>query len=764
MERRRVQDTGTLRPEEARDLIDELQQQAAQLEEQAGELEALNDELSASEARLRGTIDSALDAVVTTDAHSVILEWNKNAERIFGWPAEEAVGRKLSETIIPPRHREGHERGVAHYLATGEGPILNRRIEITALRKNGTEFPVELTVSTARWGTHIVFISFVRDISERKRSQAHLAAQYAVTRVLAGSRSVEEAVPRILQGICDSLQWPVAGFWEVDEDEDLLRLTHFWVRPDQSLEEFEERSRNLAFERGRGLPGRVWESAQPLWITDVTIDPNFPRHAIASQLGLHTGFAFPVAAGDDVVGVMEFFQAGIAEPDQALLSMMGAIGSDIAQFIKRKHAEERLRERDEAERFLARVSTQLAASTPDYETTLRTLTHMAVPALGDWCSLYLAVGEGETVQRLEIAHADPSKKELARELERYSPSPDRPHPALEVIRTGQPILLSEVPDELADSVAVDERHAELIRSLDLKSVMLIPLRARGRTLGAITLASAESQRRYRERDLATALEFATRAAFSLDNARLFAEAQQANLVKSEFLASMSHELRTPLNAMIGYTSLMEEGIPSPLPEGSLEYVRRVGLSAKHLLQLIEEILIYSRVEAGRETVNIEPVDLVELVDEIRAIVEPLAAEKDLLLEVSFAEQMKVFNTDPRKVRQILVNLLGNAVKFTDSGKIEFLLDRDDEALLLRVRDTGVGIKKEYLERIFDPFWQVQQGKTRVVAGTGLGLSVTRKLVTLLGGTIEVESEPARGTTFTVRLPEAARVQSDRLLM
>ncbi|MDQ3523138.1 MAG: PAS domain S-box protein, partial [Gemmatimonadota bacterium] len=340
-----------LTAEEAEHLVEELQQQAVQLEEQAAELEVANEELSASEAHLRSIIDSALDAIVTTDAQSNIIQWNHHAEAMFGWSAEEAVGCNLNETIIPPQHREAHYRGVRHYLKTGEGPILNRRIEITAMRRDGSEFPVELTVAPARWGLQVIFTSFIRDISERKRAEKQLAARYAVTQVLAASGTVAEAIPHMLQAICENLGWDIGVYWSADVQAGHLRPAHAWTGLSAEGSEFGRISCELTFPRGEGLPGRVWEGGEPAWIPDVTRDANFVRHAAAARAGVRAGFAFPVAVEEEFIGVMEFFQRAVAEPDPALLAAMGAMGSDIAQFIKRKQAEERLREREEFERF-----------------------------------------------------------------------------------------------------------------------------------------------------------------------------------------------------------------------------------------------------------------------------------------------------------------------------------------------------------------------------------------------------------------------------
>ncbi|HEX7241075.1 MAG TPA: ATP-binding protein, partial [Longimicrobiaceae bacterium] len=241
---------------------------------------------------------------------------------------------------------------------------------------------------------------------------------------------------------------------------------------------------------------------------------------------------------------------------------------------------------------------------------------------------------------------------------------------------------------------------------------------------------------------------------AVDRARLYEDALAASLAKTGFLATMSHELRTPLNAMIGFAELLLLGIPSPLPDGARSHVERIDRASRHLLSIIEEILTFSRIDAGRETVAAEPVELGELVGEVCAMAEPLAAEKRLRFAPPVLPAPVRLVTDPRKLRQILINLLGNAVKFTEAGEVELAVVADGGTVELRVRDTGIGIAPEDVERIFEPFLQVDQGTTRSVGGTGLGLAVSRELARMIGGEIGVESSPGRGSTFTVRLPAA----------
>jgi signal transduction histidine kinase len=231
------------------------------------------------------------------------------------------------------------------------------------------------------------------------------------------------------------------------------------------------------------------------------------------------------------------------------------------------------------------------------------------------------------------------------------------------------------------------------------------------------------------------------------------DAETANRTKGDFLAVMSHELRTPLSAIIGYQELLADGITGPVTEPQRHQLGRIKISARHLLELIDEILMYSRAEAGKEEVLYEVASVNAVVDEAAGLIEPLAADKQVSVAVARLDAPLSIRTDPTKVRQVLVNLLSNAVKFTDPhGTVTLTARRSGDTLELAITDSGIGIEPEYLERIFDPFWQVEQKATRRAGGTGLGLSVSRRLARLLGGEIVVASEVGRGSVFTVILP------------
>jgi signal transduction histidine kinase len=237
-----------------------------------------------------------------------------------------------------------------------------------------------------------------------------------------------------------------------------------------------------------------------------------------------------------------------------------------------------------------------------------------------------------------------------------------------------------------------------------------------------------------------------------DRAEKLAGAEAANRAKSTMISSVSHELRTPLNALLGYLELITDGLAGPVTDQQTKMLGRMKLAALHLLQLVEQILTYSRTEAGQLQINLEEVDVGGLVKETTALIEPLLATTDLSFQVRLPKERLKVMTDPALLRQILINLLTNAIKFTDSGEIHLEISADGKDLRCDVHDTGIGIAPKDMERIFEPFERVEQERVVREEGTGLGLAVSRRLARLLGGDVTAVSKLGVGSTFTVRLP------------
>jgi len=234
-----------------------------------------------------------------------------------------------------------------------------------------------------------------------------------------------------------------------------------------------------------------------------------------------------------------------------------------------------------------------------------------------------------------------------------------------------------------------------------------------------------------------------------------AEAERANNSKTDFLAVMSHELRTPLTAIMGYEELLSDGITGPVTDLQRQQLGRINASARHLLGLIDEILTFARVDIGRERVRWESMSINHTLADAASLVQPMAADKHLEFVVELLDEDQAIQTDSTKLRQMLVNLLSNGIKFTDKGEVRLGCAINNGVLEVRIADTGVGIAAENIEDVFEPFWQAEQTATRKTSGTGLGLSVTRKLARLLGGDVTVASRMGAGTTFLLTLPMKA---------
>jgi signal transduction histidine kinase len=282
--------------------------------------------------------------------------------------------------------------------------------------------------------------------------------------------------------------------------------------------------------------------------------------------------------------------------------------------------------------------------------------------------------------------------------------------------------------------------------------MIVPMISHDRRLGALALISSHPSRRFVEEDLGLAEDVGRRATLALESARLYDEARRANESKADFLAVVSHDLRTPLTAIIGYAEMLELGVPAALPAGAQQPVQRIRTSAKHLLYLLNELLAFARLDAGREEVRPQQVDVRNIGREVAAVMEPLAIARALRFHLDIPKEPVSAVTDPDKLRQILLNLLGNAVKYSNRGEVRLKICRDGDDVRMQVRDTGVGIAAEHLSQIFKPFWQADPTQRSHDGGTGLGLSVVQRLVELLSGRVFVESVLGAGSTFTVKIP------------
>jgi signal transduction histidine kinase len=361
----------------------------------------------------------------------------------------------------------------------------------------------------------------------------------------------------------------------------------------------------------------------------------------------------------------------------------------------------------------------------------------------------------DRIERLALVHVDPAKVQLARKVrDDVSSESDAPATIRHVIRYQAPIM-GDVPTGALIRSGRAAEYAQIAIELGVRSFICLPLISSGRTLGAITLAYAESERRYTESDLRFCQEVASRAALAIENARAYREAYEANRLKDEFLATLSHELRTPLNAILGYAQMLSMRVlDAERQSRAIEVLTR---NAEALSQMIDDVLDVSRITAGKVRLNVQAVDLVKTIGDAVATIQPAADAKGVSLLVIADPIIPRVSGDPDRLQQVVWNLLSNAVKFTPrGGRIQLRVDHVDSHVQMAVSDTGQGVKPEFLPHIFERFRQADSRFSREHGGLGLGLSIVRELVELHGGGVWATSDgPGKGATFWVRLPVLA---------
>ncbi|MDZ7970229.1 MAG: ATP-binding protein [Nostoc sp. DedSLP03] len=402
--------------------------------------------------------------------------------------------------------------------------------------------------------------------------------------------------------------------------------------------------------------------------------------------------------------------------------------------------------------FLAEASSVLASSL-DYRTTLTSVAQLAVPTLADWCIVDVIEHNLPVIPNPVIVASEPGKGALLRELQqRYPISIDADYGPPKVLRTGKPELITNILESSLQQKSSNEEHFSLLCQLQVKSEMVVPLLVRERKLGTILFASAQPGRHYTTVDLEMAEELAQRAAFAIDNAQLYRQAQEANRIKEEFLAIVSHELRTPLNSMLGWVQLIRiRKWDETTTSKALETIER---NAKLQRKLIEDILDISRIVQGQIRLNIRKIDLVPIIQAAIEAVHPTSEIKDIQVEFDLDSSVGQVMGDAERLQQVVWNLLSNAVKFTpNKGRVEVHLEQVNSNVQITVSDTGKGISTDFLPYIFERFRQADSTTTRADNGLGLGLAIVHHLVEMHSGTVCAVSEgEGKGAKFTVLLP------------
>ncbi len=475
------------------------------------------------------------------------------------------------------------------------------------------------------------------------------------------------------------------------------------------------------------------------------------------------------APGERVTALIATIRSAPSATDRdAALEALAALAARAAEDVDREALVARAQQETARIRYLAHAGALLASTTDAHEA-LATLARLAVPELADWAAVDLFF-EGPRVERLAVAHVDPKKVALVEELgRRYPPNLADPSDGLgQILRTGEPQLVPELPPGLIEAAAKDGEHLRIMRALELRSYVCVPIASRGRVRGALTLIAAESGRRFGPDDLELALEIARRASIALDVAEAMdalrattLRLERADRRKDEFLAMLGHELRNPLAAVATASELLRvRASEDPTTQRARAAIaRQVG----HMQRMLDDLLDVARITRGKIRLEREPVDLAAVVRDTAEDHRPAFDGAGVALEVHAPGDALVVDGDRTRLAQVVANLLHNARKFTPrGGHVSARLRAEGGEAVLEVSDDGVGIEADTLDELFEPFVQARRVHDRSGGGLGLGLALARGLTARHGGTIEARSAGlGHGATFTVRLPRADASAGDR---
>jgi len=647
------------------------------------------------ELRLLSQYDQ--DAIIQMNSDGLVIYWNKSAENLFGYTEKEMLGKNLHSIIVPERYHKAYKIGFSKFIKSGQGAAINKTLEIEGIRKDGAEFPIELSLSAVRVKGEGNVIGIIRDITSRKITEKQLKESEKKYKILS----------KELELILDNI--PALLFYK-DDRNNLIRINKYFANAHKTTKE--------------ALAGKNCFDIYPKDVAQKYFDDDLE---VIKSKKPKLNFLEPwdVAEGRRWVNSNKI----PLYDDGKCIGIIG-FSTDVTEQVK---AEQKLIESEEK-----------------YRTILDSIKegYFEVDLYGNFIFINNALCELFGYSKKELLSMN------------YETLCDDENKRL-IFRTYNNLYKEGKGSVLFDFVQIKKNGERIFEEssvyLKFNSQSEI-IGFKGLIRDITERKKTEILRRKFQQELEKEVQYRTKELNdALEKQKLYLDQIiKSSRFKNEFLATMSHELRTPLNAIIGFTDLLLEGVFGKLNEEQLEYIKDIDESSNHLLDMITNILDISRIEAGQTTLTVEEIHLNDLVNQVISTLRSLYNEKGLIIDLKGLKKEQLIFADRIKFKQIIYNLLSNAIKFTEKGKVTFEFRDSKDMWEFIVKDTGIGIAEKDFNIIFKEFKRVKSAYIDSIPGSGLGLALTKRIVNLHGGDILFTSKLGKGTTFTFTIPKNLR--------